>query len=276
VTLSASSTGTGTITWDGGVVDGVPFTPPIGSTTYTATSTDAADCPFIITIFVGDYPTVDAGTDVNVCEGDSTVLNASGTATNYSWDGGILDGVNFLPPAATTTTYTLTGTIDSTGCQSTDMVDVTVVVPDVSITATGSTLICNQAGASYQWLDCPGLTPIPGETGQSFTPIADGNYAVIVTLFGCIDTSTCQPVFAGLNPQADKTLRVYPNPTTGILQIDMAGTFQYSLINLVGETVLNGRATDNKYLDLEKTAKGAYFLKVISDGTEQTIKIVRR
>ncbi|MBN4072478.1 T9SS type A sorting domain-containing protein [Crocinitomix catalasitica] len=276
VTLSASSTGTGTISWDGGVVDGVPFSPGAGTTTYTATSTDVDDCPFSIAIFVGDFPTVDAGADQDVCEGDSTMLVGTGTATDWSWDGGIADGVNFLPPAGTTT-YTLTGTIDSTGCQATDMVDVTVIVPDVSITASGTTLICNQSGASYQWLDCPGMTPIAGAVTQIFTPPGDGDYAVIVTLSGCSDTSACQPVYTGFEDSSkDLVLRVYPNPTEGKIQISNEGAFDYTLMNLLGEVILNGSALDQTVLNISDQARGAYFLKVTSEGMEKTVKLIKQ
>ncbi len=277
VTLSVTSTNAGTITWDMGVTDGVAFTPPLGTTAYTATSSDVADCGFQQLIFVGAIPTVDAGADVNVCEGDSASLSGSGTANIWTWDGGITDGVNFLPPPATTTTYTLTGEVDSTGCQATDMVDVTVVVPDISITATGTTLISNQSSASYQWLDCPAMTPIAGAVTQIFTPTADGSYAVIVTVLGCSDTSACQAVFSGIDNISGSTdLVIYPNPTDGLLQIALDASYNYELINLVGEVIFSGEASGKKELDLSTIASGTYFIKVSVGKEVKTMKVVRR
>jgi len=56
-----------------------------------------------------------------------------------------------------------------------DTVDISVSVADPSITA-------NASGASYQWLDCDNnFTAIAGETAQSFTATANGNYAVEIT-----------------------------------------------------------------------------------------------
>ena len=277
VTLDATSSLGGTITWDGGVTNGTPFTPPAGSTTYNATSSDGGDCGLSVTIFVGDYPTVDAGADQNVCEGDSTMVTVTGTATDYSWDGGITDGVNFLPPSGTTT-YTVTGTIDSTGCQTTDMMDVTVIVPDVSITATGTTLTCNQAGAdSYQWIDCHDMTPISGETNQSYTPSADGDYAVIVTVSGCTDTSECQASYAGITDlQQGNKPHIYPNPTDGMVTIFAKGAFTYQLMSPKGDIILQGEGKDSEELDMEDLPAGVYMINVITEFGVQPMKVMKR
>ena len=55
-----------------------------------------------------------------------------------------------------------------------------------------SVLTADQTGATYQWLDCDDNNAIiNGETNQSYTPAVTGNYAVEVTLNGCVDTSAC-------------------------------------------------------------------------------------
>ena len=112
--------------WDNGVLDGVSFIPPLGTTTYTVTGTDANGCSKTIQVgvTVNDLPTVWAGTDQSICNDGTTVsLNGSGAAT-YLWDNGILDGLSFIPPFGTTT-FTVTGT-DANGCSNTDQVDVTI------------------------------------------------------------------------------------------------------------------------------------------------------
>ena len=61
-----------------------------------------------------------------------------------------------------------------------------------SVTQNGSLLTADISGASYQWLDCDNnYAIINGEINQSYTPAITGNYAVEVTLNGCIDTSAC-------------------------------------------------------------------------------------
>ena len=78
---------------------------------------------------VNALPTVSAGADQTVCEGDNVTLAGSGAST-YTWDNGITDNTAFT--ASATTTYTVTGT-DVNVCQSSDQVTVTVnALPTVS------------------------------------------------------------------------------------------------------------------------------------------------
>ncbi|NOQ75348.1 MAG: hypothetical protein GQ574_25280, partial [Crocinitomix sp.] len=117
ITLSGSGAGIGgTYVWDGGITDGVAFTP--GATaTYTVTGTDANGCvgTDAVTITVNPLPIIDAGADDAICTGESVTLTGSGAGIGgtYVWDGGVSDGVAFTPAA--TATYTVTGT-DANGC----------------------------------------------------------------------------------------------------------------------------------------------------------------
>ena len=73
---------------------------------------------------------------------------------------------------------------------------------DVTVTVNGATIESNEAGASYQWLDCnDSLVPILGETNQDFTATAlTGNYAVEINVFGCVATSGCELIdFTGID-----------------------------------------------------------------------------
>ena len=63
---------------------------------------------------------------------------------------------------------------------------------DTGIASAGATLTVNETGAVYQWVDCDnGNAAISGETNQSFTATTTGNYAVVVTVNNCSDTSSC-------------------------------------------------------------------------------------
>jgi len=133
VTLEASSETGGTVTWDGGVVDGIAFEPPVGTTTYTATSDSDLDCDFSVDITVHELPDVTAtASDDVICLGEEVSVSGGG-ATDYTWDPAVDDGVAFTPADAGTTTYTVTGT-DDFGCSNTATVDVTVApAPDAAI-----------------------------------------------------------------------------------------------------------------------------------------------
>lgn len=144
ITLNGS--GAVSYTWDNAVTDGVAFTSPNGTTTYTVTGTDANGCENtdMVNVTINANPTVDAGTDVEQCDGAGDVtLTASGNGDTYTWNNSITDGVAFTPSAGTTT-YTVTAEITATGCQSTDMVDVTVnALPTVD--AGVDTTLCENA-----------------------------------------------------------------------------------------------------------------------------------
>ncbi len=133
LTLTAQNPDGANISWDQGVSDGVSFTPNLGTEIYTVTanlggciSTDE------IEVIVLPLPSLDAGTDVSICEDEYVTLSASG-ATNYSWDNGVANNVTFSPN--TTATYTVSG-ISQEGCAASDEVEVTVHQnPDVNIQA---------------------------------------------------------------------------------------------------------------------------------------------
>ncbi|GAB5426307.1 MAG: hypothetical protein Crog4KO_34540 [Crocinitomicaceae bacterium] len=207
VTLSGS--GAATYAWSNGVIDGVPFTPAIGSINYTVNGTDANGCSNtdLVNVTVNPLPNVDAGPDQIVCEGTQVTLNGAG-ATAYVWDNGVVDGVAFIPPVGNNT-YTVTGT-DANGCQNTDQVDVTVnALPIVDAGADqtvceGDQVTLNGSGAtSYLWDN--GITD-----GIAFTPaVGTTTYTVTGT-----DANGCQNT-----DQVDVTVNPLPIVDAGADQI---------------------------------------------------------
>src|SRR5690606_29624357 len=77
--------------------------------------------------------------------------------------------------------------------------------------------------AQYQWINCSqGNKLVEGATNKTFTPDSSGNYAVVVSQNGCIDTSVCLEVkLVGVgSPDKFADLAIYPNPAKDILFID--------------------------------------------------------
>lgn len=102
---------------------------------YSQTFTLPTGCDSVsnVTLVVNPLPTVFAGNDFAVCEGNQATLNGSG-AVNYVWNPAtIINGQPFTPTM--TSTYTVTGT-DINGCVYTDDITVTIESnPTVSFTA---------------------------------------------------------------------------------------------------------------------------------------------
>ena len=90
VTLSATSAGTGIVTWDNGVVDGVPFAPAaVGINTYTALSSDGTDCGFSVDIDVLEAPSFSLSTsdEFSGLDGGVYMTLTSGIFPfTYDWD----------------------------------------------------------------------------------------------------------------------------------------------------------------------------------------------
>ena len=199
VTLSGSGAGLGgTYTWDGGVTDGVAFT-PAATTTYTVTGTDANGCEGTddITVTVNPLPTVTAtAVPDEICE-DATLVLTGGGADTYVWDGGEVDGVSFTP--GSTAIYTVTGTTAG-GCTNTDDVMVTVhPLPEITFTADQlqgcAPFEINFAsltdGIAFEWAFGDGSTAT-GKTPSHVYSTA-GFYDVTLTLTspaGCENTVT--------------------------------------------------------------------------------------
>ena len=137
VTLSGSGAGVGgTYAWDGGVMDGISFTPAT-TATYNLIVTSAEGCTGTdaVTITVNPMPVINGGADLTICSGQFVTLSGSGAGIGgtYLWDGGVINAVAFAP--LSTATYTVTGTT-AAGCTATDAVTVTVnTSPTVNFTA---------------------------------------------------------------------------------------------------------------------------------------------
>jgi hypothetical protein len=179
VTLTGSGTAT-SYSWSGGISDGVPFI-PVSTMSYTVTGTDINGCSNIdsVTVNVNPLPSVTANASATtVCAGTMITLTGIGTATSYSWSGGVTDGVAFA--ASSSQSYTVTGT-DANGCSAMDSVAITVnalpvvnLGPDQALCSGTVTLDAQNSGSTYLWSDA--------STSQTLLVTASGTYDVMVTL----------------------------------------------------------------------------------------------
>jgi hypothetical protein len=135
---------------------------------------------------------------------------------------------------------------------------------------------------SYQWINCADNSIIAGQTEALFSPVEDGDYAVIVTQGTCSDTSECYHVeLTGLNSNGvDQGIRVYPVPAHEILFIEMSQIHTNAtikVINTTGQTVLVKRMEEliKTYLDLSQYDSGMYLIQIESDQQNSYLRIVK-
>ena len=150
---------------------------------------------------------------------------------------------------------------------------------DISTTLNNETLSVNDTGHTYQWINCADSSVITGETGESFTPTTNGDYAVIITQGPCVDTSACVFVdVLGLEGNELKGISVYPNPITDELNInnENGALISVEMIDAKGSVVVSSKAASKSFtFDTGELNSGVYILIVRSEGSVRTFKVVK-
>jgi len=228
--------------WDNGVSNGVPFI-PTSSGDYIVVANDAFGCTDTetVTVTVNPLPAVDAGTYVQICDGDTVTLSGAGAST-YIWDNGIADGVLFIP--STTTLYTVTGT-DANGCSGSDTVSIGVwnlpivdAGSDQTICSGDSVTLTGVGASSFSWdngvSDAILFTPL--STATYTVTGTDGNACVnsdqvlvtvnaLPTVSGGLDVAVCAGDSAILNGSGAVSYAWDNGITDGVHFIPAANTY---------------------------------------------------
>ena len=178
--------------------------------------------------------------------------------------------------------YTSPGTYSDTiqnmaGCDSLITINLTLEVIDVTVNNTSPTLSANQAGATYQWIDCNnGNTAIPGATGQQFTATSNGNYAVVVNYNNCSDTSACFIVDnVGLSSQTLSGIKVYPNPSNGTFKFELEDELKrVELVDLSGRNVEVAVDLSSGLVEAGEIVPGKYLLRIVTVDEEMMFETV--
>ncbi len=277
VTLTGG--GATSYSWSDAVINGLGFI-PITTTTYSVTGTDGNNCSNTATktINVNPLPTITANASAtSVCAGTSVILTGGGAAS-YAWSVGVTNELSFVP--STTTTYTVTGT-DGNNCSNTAAITVHVnPLPDIAINISGLTISANQNGAIYQWLNCNNASsPIADAINQSYTGSINGNYSVVITMNNCSDTSNCVNITTtGIEKPItnNNQLRIFPNPSKGLLTIQSTLEGDYTIRTESGQTIQSFKlnSTNNYTINMENLSNGTYFIVGFNNNQMTNQKVV--
>jgi len=163
---------------------------PGSNTVYTVTVTeDGCSSTASVTVDVNPTPNTDAGIDIDICDGESATLIASGLTGGgeYVWSTGETGDIIDVTPSITTT-YSVTAT-NNFNCSSSD--DVIVIVHPVPVVQAGvDQSICAGNTVNLIATGGSGLATFNWSTGQSgsnisFEPVTTLTYTVTVTDGGC-------------------------------------------------------------------------------------------
>jgi gliding motility-associated-like protein len=137
------------------------------------------------TFTVTPGPTVTTSPDVQICEGGSTVISASG-ASAYNWDNGLGIGASHSVSPTVTTTYTVTG-VDVNGCSGTATVTITVDGEGPTLTTSSIDAVCFGSSTGQASVVAVGSDPFTyswaplGGNQDTASNLFPGNYTVSVT-----------------------------------------------------------------------------------------------
>jgi gliding motility-associated-like protein len=156
---------------------------------YTVTVADNTGCtnnsaPNLVTVYPLPAVIISVIGPATVCPGDSTILAADGAAS-YIWSNGLGTGDTITVHPASTTAYTVTGTLG--GCSNTAAISINIyplplitILPDTSfICAGGSDTLFATGANDYVWTPATGL-----DTTMGSTVIASPSNSITYTVTG--------------------------------------------------------------------------------------------
>lgn len=226
--------------------------------TYQDTITNVSGCDSVINITLGFLAGSSSTINANVC---NSYLSPSGF---YTWN----------------SSGTYQDTISNhLGCDSVITINLSVTNIDTSITIINGVFTVGQSGGTYQWGDCIAQIAVPGEVNQSFTPIVNGSYAVIINYNGCTDTTSCYSINdVGLNENSDTQVQIYPNPV--IETINLYSDFPILSINIVTidgklKYTIKDLNTQTWSFDTSSFPTGIYLIEVVTTNGRIIRKIIK-
>ena len=245
--------------------------------TISVIATDSDGCEVRDTVEVSfnnsanPVPVLLPSNNVILCEGTTVTLSVVGIFPDYTWsNGGTTNSIQVSAPGQFNVTVT-----NAAGCRGVSDTAVVTEVPNPMPTFTyqGGVLAVNGVYASYQWFRDGTL--IPGGTQPTYIPQLAGTFSVTV-----VDANGCEGSSDGLfvDPTVSAEgatdrllgLELFPNPTTGILNVRTESPINWDVdiqvTDMYGKVVKEFRVDfllDVIELDLRDVANGMYLLRVV-------------
>ncbi|MEA1873022.1 MAG: PKD domain-containing protein [Bacteroidota bacterium] len=274
--------------WDDPSTQDTPTATGLAQGTYNVEVTSGACVATdIANVNEDGAPTVTvSATETEICEGETTVLTASG-ADIYTWSPATgLDAttgaiVNATP--VSDITYTVTGT--TAGCSASENISITVNhTPTVGFTIDASNepvidFINTTTNAdSYSWDLGDGTTETTTDVTHEYT--ANNIYTVILSATNGCGTETYQQdvtiIGVGIASIDKASIEVYPNPVKDILYIQGEGLSNLKIYAIDGRLLMNKGEIHNGFMiNTDQFESGLYIITVWQDGLRKSIPFVK-
>lgn len=255
---------------------------------YSVTVTAGGTCTATQTISVTQPASLTASstqTNATCITPGRASLSASGATPpyNYSWtpSGGGSSVANNLSGG----TYTCI-IVDANNCVNNHTLAISSnTVAPVLNPALSSSVICAGQSASMSVTGADTYSWSTGATTASITvsPTVTTSYSVTGTSTsnGCTTTlpltlsvSSCTGI--GELSLAEPAFRIYPNPTQGIVYVELEQASQVLVCNVLGDVILEtGSVEGTQRVNLSKYSDGVYFIKIVNGSMQRSVRVVK-
>lgn len=244
----------------------------LGSYTITYTATDSSGnsalCVFTLNVNAPVLSLITAN-PMSICDGETATLDASTGFGSYVWS---------TSDTSTSITVSTSGQYwvevdNGTGCTGSDTIDFVVnALPNPTIAINGAQLCVPPSMTNIQWFE--NGVAVPGANMPCFQPTSDGSfYATVTDTNGC-DGASDTLAFVGIEDAiAPMAMSVYPNPSEGGVQIEMAQSIttagEVRVYDLTGRIMFRqsfDQLNAKFALDLGQLSAGSYIVEVSSQG----------
>lgn len=164
-------------------------------------------------------------------------------------------------------------------CDSIVLIDLKIKRPHRWLHITDYSLRTTYKADRYQWIDCDTRLRVPGATDSIYVDSTGGKYAVILEKDGCIDTSHCYSINGlGLGNNELRDLKLYPNPTDGVVHIETSyDQVEIHAFSVTGQKIkTNLISTPTGYKLLLPDEPGMYLVQIKAQHNLKTYSILRK
>ncbi len=159
--------------------------------------------------------------------------------------------------------------------------DLTVQNFEAEINLNDFTLSAPENYASYQWISCATNEAV-ANGNSTFTPEENGEYALVASLNGCMDTTDCISV-SGLGFQSARKIpvRIFPNPAISVLNIEfpngIVAPMMIEVYDASGRLLLSEKHEAKKTLalNIDSFKPGLYAIRVSGQTFTRTLHWIK-
>lgn len=170
---------------------------------------------------------------------------------------------------------------DTNGCSGSDTVTISVFAnPVVTASAAPATVCADDANVTLTGTPSGGSFTGTSVTGNQFDPsVGAGTYAIVYVFTdanGCAgndSTSVQVNACVGIEEENAASFSIYPNPSTGILNLNVAEASVIEVMDVLGNVVVAQKQNNagTVQIDLSSQPNGVYFVRVNEKNIQRVV-----